>query len=100
MKKLCKLIIFFFIAVITGSIYLQSKTVVFPFKVNASENRAFQWMGRGLSMYITLGLQHNSVETFSDTESMSMLKSISIKFPYNVSKASILKAAKEIGAGM
>ncbi|MEN8152945.1 MAG: hypothetical protein ABFR75_02910 [Acidobacteriota bacterium] len=99
MKKPIKLIIIFLSFIVTFSnIQLNAKTIVFPFKVNASENRAYQWMGRGLSLYITLGLQQNSVETASDMESISLLKLLNIKFPYNVSKASILRAAKELEA--
>ncbi len=71
-----------------------SRTVVFPFKVNSSENRAHQWLGRGMSLYLSYGLRVNQIDTFSDNEGRGLLKGLNIKFPYNVSKASIIRAAR------
>ena len=70
------------------------RTVVFPFKVNSAENKAHQWLGRGISLYLSYGLRVNQIDTFSDNEGRGLLKSLNIKFPYNVSKASIIRAAK------
>lgn len=70
------------------------RTIVFPFKVNSSENRAHQWLGRGISLYLSYGLRINRIDTYSDYEGRGLLKSLHIKFPYNVSKASIIRAAK------
>ncbi len=79
-------------------IFLLPRTVVFPFKVNSAENKAHQWLGRGISLYLSFGLKINGVDTFSDNEGRELLKSLNIKFPYNVSKASIIRAAKLIRA--
>ncbi len=73
---------------------LQPRTVVFPFKVNSSENKSHQWLGRGISLYLSYGLRVNNVDTYSDNEGRALLKSLNIKFPYNISKASIIRAAK------
>ncbi len=70
------------------------RTVVFPFKVNSAENRSHQWLGRGISLYLSYGLKLNGIDTFSDNEGRCLLKSLHIKFPYNVSKASIIRATK------
>lgn len=74
------------------------RTVVFPFKVNSSENKAHQWLGRGISLYLSYGLKVNHIDTFSDNEGRGLLKGLNIKFPYNVSKASIIRAAKLLRA--
>jgi len=74
------------------------RTVVFPFKVNSSENKAHQWLGRGISLYLSYGLRVNHIDTFSDNEGRGLLKGLNIRFPYNVSKASIIRAAKLLRA--
>lgn len=73
---------------------LLPRTVVFPFKINSSENKAHQWLGRGISLYLSYGLRINGVDTYSDNEGKGILKSLKIKFPYNVSKASVIRAAR------
>ncbi|MEN8222738.1 MAG: tetratricopeptide repeat protein [Acidobacteriota bacterium] len=82
------------IAILLVPALLLPRTVVFPFKVNSSENKSHQWLGRGISLYLSYGLRVNGVDTFSDNEGRGLLKSLNIKFPYNVSKASIIRAAK------
>jgi len=75
-----------------------SKTVVFPFKINSAEKKAHQWLGRGVSQYLSYGLRVNKIDTFSDNIGRELLKSLKIKFPYNVSKASIIRAGKFLNA--
>ena len=70
------------------------RTIIFPFKVNSSESKAHQWLGRGISLYLSYGLRINRIDTYSDYEGRGLLKHLNIKFPYNVSKASIIRAAK------
>ncbi len=82
------------ISILLIPVFLLPRTVVFPFKVNSSENKAHQWLGRGMSLYLSYGLRVNDIDTFSDNEGRGLLKSLNIKFPYNVSKASIIRAAK------
>ncbi len=97
MKRIVNITALSLLMIFSGA-QLFSRTVVFPFKVNSSENKAHQWLGRSISLYLTYGFKINNIDTFSDNESRGLLKSLNIKFPYNVSKASIVTAAGIIRA--
>lgn len=83
---------------LSSSSTIFSRTVVFPFKINSAEKKAHQWLGRGVSQYLSYGLMENNIDTFSDNTGRELLKSLKIKFPYNVSKASIIRAGKLLKA--
>lgn len=77
---------------------LSSASVVFPFKVNLEEEKSLQWLGKAVSLYIKCGFELNYINTFRNEETDSILRSYNIKFPYNISKALLIKLSKEIGA--
>jgi len=69
--------------------------LVMPFKVNPAEEMANQWLGRAVSFYLTAGLQSNGLNIVPDHRMASILKSNHILFPYDVSKASVMKLARQ-----
>lgn len=74
---------------------LFSQTMVMPFKVTPPENTTYQWLGRAVSFFLSIGLQLNSVKIFSETKLYSILHENNIDFPYHISKASGIKLGLE-----
>lgn len=69
--------------------------LVLPFKVTPSHEKAHQWLGRAISFYITSGLQRNLLPTYSDSFTAALLERNHIMFPYNITKATLIRLARE-----
>lgn len=69
--------------------------LVLPFKVTSTREKAHQWLGRAVSYYVTSGLQHNALPVLSDQHAASILEMNHIMFPYHITKASVIRLARE-----
>lgn len=76
-----------------------ARTMVIPFKVTPADDAAHQWLGRAVSYYLTYGLELNGVDAIPDRMTEAVLETNHIRFPYNVTKASILRLARRYNAG-
>ncbi len=95
MRKIKKIILI--ILLLSGSI-LYSATLVFPFRIKSSENKSIQWLGKAVSLYLNCGFKLNGIDTVRNEETDFMLKTYNIRFPFNVSKALLMKVSKELNA--
>jgi len=95
MKKIFFIIFTFFLYT-----FITAQVVVFPFKVGPGEKKAHQWLGRAISFYLTTSLQINSVKAMPDDKVKSILSLNNIDFPYNITKASKIKLAKDFDANI
>jgi hypothetical protein len=90
------LLCFGLLAVLPGRPAAARKPVlVLPFKVTPIQEKAHQWLGRAVSFYLTSGLQHNAVPVLPDQHAASILEMNHIMFPYNITKASVIRLARE-----
>jgi hypothetical protein len=69
--------------------------LVMPFRLSANAEPSHLWLGRGLSFYLLSGLQVNGYPVMPDDETTDLLENHSIYFPYSVTKATVLRLAKE-----
>ncbi len=90
------LLCFGLLAVFPGKPAAARKPVlVLPFKVIPVQEKAHHWLGRAVSFYLTSGLQQNAVPVLPDQHAASILEMNHIKFPYNITKASVIRLARE-----
>jgi len=87
----------FFILLIT-SWSLCAKTLILPFRTPDADTLSWQWLGRGISHYLIVGLESNAVPVFSPEEADYILREHHIAFPFSMSKAVALHLAKKYGA--
>lgn len=84
------------LSVLPGAPVEEEKPIlVLPFKVTSQQDKAHQWLGRAVSYYITSGLEHNASPVLSDSEALSILEKNHIMFPYNITKATVIRLARE-----
>ena len=90
----------FFIGIILGigAANLFSSVMVFPFRVDANGEKSHQWLGRAVSVHITIGLELNGIPVVPEHRSVALLESRGVNFPYSVSRASLIRLAKEYKA--
>jgi hypothetical protein len=69
--------------------------LVLPFKVTSTREKAHQWLGRAVSYYVTSGLRHNALPVLPDQHAASILEMNHIMFPYHITKASVIRLARE-----
>ena len=90
------LLCFGLLAVLPGKSAAARKPVlVLPFKVTPIQEKAHHWLGRAVSFYLTSGLQHNALPVLPDQHTASILEMNHIMFPYNITKASVIRLARE-----
>ena len=77
------------------SVETRKPVLVLPFKVTPNRAKAHQWLGRAVSFYLTSGLQHNALPVLPDQHAASILEMNHIMFPYNITKASVIRLARE-----
>jgi hypothetical protein len=94
MMKRIILILLLFVATL---VWAQPKpsVLVMPFRLSSDADSAQLWLGRGLSFYLSAGLQINGYPTMPDDETADLLANHAIYFPYSVTKATVLRLAKE-----
>jgi hypothetical protein len=78
-----------------GQVEEQKPVLVLPFKVSPLQEKAHQWLGRAVSYYITSGLERNALPVLSDQHAVSILEMNHIMLPYNITKASVIRLARE-----
>jgi len=84
------------LAVLPGAQVEERKPiVVLPFKVTSHQDKVHQWLGRAVSYYITSGLEQNAPPVLSDPDAVSILEMNHIMFPYNITKATVIRLARE-----
>jgi hypothetical protein len=89
------------LAVLAGGQVEERKPVlVLPFKVSPLQEKAHQWLGRAVSYYITSGLEHNALPVLPDQHTASILEMNHIMLPYNITKASVIRLARENQLGL
>jgi len=78
-----------------GPVEARKPVLVLPFKVTSTQEKAHQWLGRAVSFYLTSGLRHNALPVLPDQHAASILEMNHIMFPYNITKASVIRLARE-----
>lgn len=78
---------------------LPGKTLVLPFRTPEGNSLSWQWLGRGVSYYLAMGLAANGLSVFSSEETEFILQEHRIPFPFAMSKASALHLAARYRAG-
>lgn len=74
--------------------------IVIPFKISPNGDKAYHWLGRALSFYISEGLELNQFPVLPDSETADVLESHAVYFPYAMTKATALRLAKEKKQGI
>jgi len=67
--------------------------MVVPFRVSADIDHA--WLGRGVSYFIAAGLEENRIPALGDSDTEALLSSYDVRFPYGITKATVLAIAGE-----
>jgi len=90
------LLYFGVLVVLPGAAVEERKPLlVLPFKVTSHQEMAHQWLGRAVSYYLTSGLEHNALPVLSDQQAAAILEMNHIMFPYHITKASVIRLARE-----
>ncbi|MGD2089999.1 MAG: hypothetical protein PVH61_27730 [Candidatus Aminicenantes bacterium] len=90
------LLCFGILAVLRGEpVNARKLLLVLPFKVTPTQEKAHQWLGRAVSYYVTAGLQHNALPVLPDQYAVSILEMNHMMFPYHITKASVIRLARE-----
>jgi len=77
------------------SLAAHSRTLVLPFMVDGKNHTSTRWLGKAISVYLISGLAQNQVPVFSEEEVQSILNQIRIPFPFDITKATAIKIAKQ-----
>ncbi|UCH93782.1 MAG: tetratricopeptide repeat protein [Candidatus Aminicenantes bacterium] len=97
-RKLAIGVVLFF-GILASGIHLEAgpgiEVLVMPFKVIPVRDNPHQWLGRAVSFHITSGLQLNALPVLPDHHAVSILEANHIMFPYNITKASVIRIARD-----
>lgn len=78
---------------------LPGKTLVLPFRTPDGNSLSWQWLGQGVSYYLSRGLAANGLPVFSPEKTAFILQENRIPFPFAMSKATALHLAARYQAG-
>lgn len=74
--------------------------LVMPFKVAHDGGKAYHWLGRAISFYVSEGMELNQFPVLSDDDTAQLLESHAVYFPYSMTKATALRLALEKKQGI
>ncbi len=72
-----------------------SRLIVMPFRTAQHASASYSWLGRGLSFYLTAGLHSNGFAVRQDNETVALLNTHAIFFPYHMTKATAMRLAMD-----
>jgi tetratricopeptide (TPR) repeat protein len=76
---------------------VSSRSLVLPFHIDEAGQTAHRWLGKAFSFYLTAGLKLNNISVVSEEESQILLERHSIRFPFDITKATAITLARQNG---